>query len=598
MSPARQFVVLNDAPLGDGADEDLLEVTSVARALTDLIVASRDTAPFTLAVDAAWGMGKSSLLYRLQATLSAEPAVSTVWFNAWTSGRASALEGLIKSVLLGFDRNVIRRALRSMSKRAHLLGAVRSLGLVAASFFGLGRVVDEMWQRMSLDARARNQIKGVLRDAFGAWMAKGAASDGGRLLVVFVDDLDRCASDRIVEVCEAIKLYLDVPGIVFVLACDQSALWRAVQESAGIGDPAAAVEYLEKIVQISYRIPAPSPEQAMRLVDGYLDRSHTAGLFGEPLKNLIIGRSGRNPRRIKRLINSFVLEYHLNRSWDAIGLENLVKVIMLQHFYPAFYRLLTNPRHLDLISEFLEYHDYRTAARQGGDVDADRWAELFASKGLRPPQSSELDELERELPAEYPALAADRDFVTLLRSIDGPSERLMEQLQRRPLTLFQPLVERPDEPEPLEPPLRGRRAVRARLRAGEPSRPALRDLRILWIDDQPPNNTGLADYLRWSGVHVDVTTGRAKALAAFSRHRPDAVLSDFRRGTEEDAGIDDLAFFRGEEVAYSGPVLFFSGKIPGLVLQERIRELRADGPTNNEEDVVQWLERVAAAKNA
>ncbi|WP_370967526.1 P-loop NTPase fold protein [Amycolatopsis sp. cg9] len=190
----RHFVVLNDAPVGDGTDDDLLEVTQVARGLADLIVASRGAAPFTLAVDGAWGMGKSSLMHRLEATLAHEPGVSAVWFNAWTSGRASALEGLIKSVLLRFDRNVLRRALRSMSRRAHLFGVVRGAGLALASFFGVGRVVDEMWQRMSLDAQARNEIKGVLRDAFGAWLAKGGSAGGGRLLVVFVDDLDRCAS--------------------------------------------------------------------------------------------------------------------------------------------------------------------------------------------------------------------------------------------------------------------------------------------------------------------------------------------------------------------------------------------------------------------
>ncbi|MFJ1762096.1 P-loop NTPase fold protein [Amycolatopsis sp. NPDC088138] len=594
MSRARRFVVLNDAPLGDGADEDLLKITQVAQGLADLVVDSRDAAPFTLSVDAAWGMGKSSLLHRLETTLAAEPAVSTVWFNAWTSGKASALEGLIKSVLLGFDRNIIRRVLRSMSKRAHLLGGVRGLALLVGSFFGLGRVVDEVWQRMSLDAQARNQIKGVLRDAFRAWLAKGGSS-GGRLLVVFVDDLDRCASERVVEVCEAIKLYLDVPGIVFVLACDQSALWRAVQESAGVGDPAAAVEYLEKIVQISYRIPAPSPEQALKLVDGYLDRSKTSGLFDKPLKDLIIERSGRNPRRIKRLINSFVLEYHLNRSWDAIGLENLVKVIMLQHFYPAFYRLLTNPRNVDLIREFLVYHRFRTEVKQGGQVVPDDWAAFFASKGLRPPQSAdELRELEGELPAEYPALATDRDFVALLESFGETTESLMEQLQRRPLAVTQAPVDRPPEPIPFVPPLRGRRAIRVRLPAGEPDRPVLDGLRILWVDDQPANNTELARYLSSSGVRVDLATTTAEAVAAFRLSSPDALLSDFRRGTDDDAGIDDLAGFRRE--GYEGPVLFFSGKIPGLALQNRIRELRADGPTNDENEVVRWLAELVATR--
>jgi CheY-like chemotaxis protein len=603
--------VLNDAPLGDGADEDLLKITQVARSLADLIVASRNTAPFTLAIDAAWGMGKSSLLHRLDVTLAAEAGISTVWFNAWTSGRASALEGLIKSVLLRFDRNVIRRALRSMSKRAHLLGALRGLGLVAASFFGLGRVVDEMWQRMSLDAQARNQIKGVLRDAFGAWLAKGSEA-GGRLLVVFVDDLDRCAGERVVEVCEAIKLYLDVPGIVFVLACDQSALWRAVQNSSGVGDPAAAVEYLEKIVQISYRIPAPSSDQALQLVDGYLYRSGTSGLFDKPLKDLIIERSGRNPRRIKRLINSFVLEYHLNRTWDAIGLENLVKVIMLQHFYPAFYRLLSNPRHVGLIPEFLAYRDFRKEVKEvkeGGAVTTSDWAALFGSKGLRPPQgrSDELHDLERQLPAEFPALVDDRDFVALLESFGPATESVMEQLQRRPLAVTQ-------VPEDLAitadgglvavqqvaglresfPLAANRRSARVRLPVGEPIRPALRDLRVLWVDDQPPNNRDLAGYLVECGVRVDIARGWTEARDALVRHRPDALLSDFRRGTDDNAGIDDLASFRRE--GYDGPVLFFSGKVPSLRLQSWIQELRAEGPTNDENEVVRWLEQLVAGR--
>ncbi|MGW7535997.1 P-loop NTPase fold protein [Amycolatopsis sp. NPDC054798] len=433
-SRQRGFVVLNDAPVGDGAADDLLEAADVANSLAGLITASRATAPFTVAVDAAWGMGKSSLLHQLEAKLSSEPDVSVVWFNAWTSGATNALEGLIKSVLLRLDRNLIRRTVRSMSRRAHLFGVLRGAGLVAASFFGLGRVVDEIWQRLSLDARARNQIKGVLRDAVGGWMAKSGTPDGRRLVVVFVDDLDRCASARVIEVCEAIKLYLDVPGIVFVLACHQSALWHAVRESAGVGDQVSAGEYLEKIVQISYRIPVPSTEQAMRLVDGYLELSNTGGFFDESTKNMVIERTGRNPRRIKRLINSFVLEYHLSRSWDELGAGNLVKVIMLQHFYPDFYRLLANPKHRDPIREFLAYHEYRAAVKHGDDQARDRWAELFAAKDVQLSVTAEaLAGLENELPAEYRELAADRDFVALLDSIDVESERLAEHLRRRPL---------------------------------------------------------------------------------------------------------------------------------------------------------------------
>ncbi|MEV6906035.1 NYN domain-containing protein [Amycolatopsis sp. NPDC051071] len=426
---------MNDAPVGDGASDDLLEVTDVANSLAGLITASRATAPFTVAVDAAWGMGKSSLMHQLEARLSAEPDTAVVWFNAWTSGPTSALEGLIKSVLLRFDRNLIRRAVRSMSRRAHLFGVLRSMGLVVASFFGLGGVVDQIWQRLSLDARARNEIKGVLRDAIGGWMEKGGTPDRRRLVVVFVDDLDRCASARVIEVCEAIKLYLDVPGMVFVLACHQSALQQAVRESGGVGAQVSAGEYLEKIVQISYRIPVPSKDQTMRLVNGYLELSNTSGLLDESMKSMVIDRTSRNPRRIKRLINSFVLEYHLSRSWDEFGVENLVKVIMLQHFYPDFYRLIASPKYRDPIRDFLIYHEFRAAVKQGSEETLDRWEELFETTEVRLSQTTEaLTGLESELPSEFRELAADRDFVALLGGIDVPSEGLVEHLRRRPLS--------------------------------------------------------------------------------------------------------------------------------------------------------------------
>ena len=43
-------------------------------------------------------------------------------------------------------------------------------------------------------------------------------------LVIFVDDLDRCMPEKAIEVLEAIKLFLDVEGCVFVLGIDQEVM--------------------------------------------------------------------------------------------------------------------------------------------------------------------------------------------------------------------------------------------------------------------------------------------------------------------------------------------------------------------------------------
>lgn len=607
----RRFVVLNDEPLGKSDDLDLLEATESARSLADLIIASRGAAPFALAIDAAWGMGKSSLMHRLEATVATESAVTTVWFNAWTSGRASALEGLIKSVLLRFDRNIIRRAVRSMSRRTHLLGALRASALVLSSFFGLGRVIDEMWRAMALDAKSRNQINGVLRNMFDAWIRGGGRGDARRLLVVFIDDLDRCANERIVEVCEAIKLYLDVPGVVFVLACDQSVLWRAVRDSSGISEYAGAVEYLEKIIQIHYRIPAPNRSMAAQLVNGYLDKSGTTWLFDEPMKSLIIERSGRNPRRIKRLINSFVLEYHLNRAWSTIGVENLVKIVMLQHFYPSFYRTLTNPRAEDPIAEFVRYRQFRSMVRQGGDWDSEDLPKLFAAKGLKPPPNGADEELmarhlanlERELPPEFPGLATDRDFVALIESLNGSIDLdELRELLPGPRAYDAAIIDMQFKPSSDLSWLKEFSGERRQAFHGgslseeleqHPARMA--GITILWIDDHPKTNRRLTDLWTKQGATVAIATDRDSAVGIIEQTKPAVVLSDFGRNGDEDAGIDDLAFFRSTGI-YTGPVVFCSGRgTPER--RQQITELGALGPTNDENEINRLVTRLVSDKD-
>ena len=50
-------------------------------------------------------------------------------------------------------------------------------------------------------------------------------------LIVFVDDLDRCLPEKAVEVLEAIKLFLEVKGVVFVLGMDQEIVRRGIERN-------------------------------------------------------------------------------------------------------------------------------------------------------------------------------------------------------------------------------------------------------------------------------------------------------------------------------------------------------------------------------
>ncbi|WP_433892091.1 P-loop NTPase fold protein [Streptomyces sp. CA-111067] len=118
---SRTFALLNDEPVTDET-LDLLGARRASTQLTGLLVASRHQTPLTMAVDAGWGMGKSSLMRLVDTQLRRHREVHTVWYNAWTSTGADALEGLIKSVLMRVDPNILRRALRRVTRPGTLYG--------------------------------------------------------------------------------------------------------------------------------------------------------------------------------------------------------------------------------------------------------------------------------------------------------------------------------------------------------------------------------------------------------------------------------------------------------------------------------------------
>ena len=80
-------------------------------------------------------------------------------------------------------------------------------------------------------------------------------------LIVLIDDLDRCLPKATVETLEALRLFLWMPKTAFVIAADEAMIEYAVREHfpdlpASAGPLTYARNYLEKLVQVPFRIPA------------------------------------------------------------------------------------------------------------------------------------------------------------------------------------------------------------------------------------------------------------------------------------------------------------------------------------------------------
>ncbi len=86
---------------------------------------------------------------------------------------------------------------------------------------------------------------------------------GPARVILYIDDLDRCPPKRVVEVLEAVQLLLNTKLFIVVLGIDDRYIARALEQVyQGVlkrGGKPSGIDYLEKIIQIPYRMRPISP---------------------------------------------------------------------------------------------------------------------------------------------------------------------------------------------------------------------------------------------------------------------------------------------------------------------------------------------------
>jgi formylglycine-generating enzyme required for sulfatase activity len=390
--------ILSDQP----ADEDRLDFDPYAQTLADVVADPDTDTPLTIGVFGGWGRGKTSLMRmvrrRLEATGETDFPVRTVWFNAWLYNREEALWRALISHVLEAARTfptldeADRDTLRGLEARlypptappgGHLTLAPGALaGLDGGSLPTLTGL--ELLRRQAErggDAEAAARLQELTadveesqaltrRDQIAALdefhrqferISRTCIVPHGRL-AVFVDDLDRCLPDQAVEVLEAVKLFLDVPGCVFVLGVDREVIEQGIR--VRYADYEARIDgalYMEKIIQIPFNLPPIST----RAVETYVQGVTLGGLPDPRCERVFAVGLEPNPRRIKRTLNIFLLLYRLAQNRedlrDAIKPVRLAKMVVIQQYHPRLFALIRDGPHylIDLERRFREAQQAR-----------------------------------------------------------------------------------------------------------------------------------------------------------------------------------------------------------------------------------------------
>jgi CheY-like chemotaxis protein len=145
-----------------------------------------------------------------------------------------------------------------------------------------------------------------------------------------------------------------------------------------------------------------------------------------------------------------------------------------------------------------------------------------------------------------------------------------------------------DQPEQLVQFVREQVKKLPELRGATPAtdRPALAGRSILWVDNQPMNNTYEANVLKRLGASILFARSNDEAEAHLKQDRFDLVISDIGRGLQRDAGYNLLEHIRSSHRRL--PVIFYTGNAANAD-SARVRE--AYGVTNTPGDLINLVVR-------
>lgn len=105
-------------------------------------------------------------------------------------------------------------------------------------------------------------------------------------IVVFIDELDRCPLEKIVEILEAIKLFLAEDIFIVLLGVDTRVAAEAIRlHYKEVRNPNLPREYLEKIVQLPLRVPTARKEDIKEYLQSFMILPED-GIQGAPTDSL------------------------------------------------------------------------------------------------------------------------------------------------------------------------------------------------------------------------------------------------------------------------------------------------------------------------
>lgn len=384
--------------------EDLLGYRFHAKLLKDIVL-DDNMLPTSIGIFGNWGYGKSSLMLLMQKEVDNEIAkqkvagkewrVLQVRFNGWQyenyeSTKYSLIQVLLDSVesYLSANKDFFEK-LDGILRRINLL----KVGVLLFKKYAWSKIPSKIKDNLPSSEELKACIDVDTIDKFRAEFENDRTSlfvtsfrklfesiikDAQfKSVIVYIDDLDRCSGERMIDCIEAIKLFLNVDHTAFVLGADERMVELAIKEHYPVQDRNKSViyspfsDYLEKLIQIPYRLPRLSFNEQATYIMFLLLKSKYPNYFNtvlekfyeqkdkEPFKVYTLAHLKQDlngqkipdveklleivpmmnrflngtPRQLKRFLNTFDLRLRMVKVADMREIDSIIlaKLMLLEY---------------------------------------------------------------------------------------------------------------------------------------------------------------------------------------------------------------------------------------------------------------------------
>ena len=395
------------------ANIDYLNFGYLVNLITDIAM-DRSLTPSTIGLYGDWGSGKSSLMKLAKKSIEEKsekkrrkdetPKTLCIEFNGWlfegyedtkTSLCGTILDKLADEERFGPEVADYAKELIKKIDFKKILGKGIKYGLDFFLTSGIGTLTDltlgnilasmkssagdvtseqleEVLSKFKKEEKTRSDIENF-REEFKKLLEKSKVEN----VVVFIDELDRCNPDTILEVFEAMRLFLFVDGMSFVIGADERLIQYAIKtkykevpgNNLDIGK-----EYLEKVIQYPITIPQlnqaevtqylsclllektlteeeleqvlkevyelePEKELTMELliekVSSIAEKCKADMALALQISSVLAPSINGNPRQCKRFLNTLYMRQSLAQSRKvALDKNILAKLMLAEYFNP------------------------------------------------------------------------------------------------------------------------------------------------------------------------------------------------------------------------------------------------------------------------